>query len=150
MKCHVDAIFSGEGGGVVAEFFRGLQSRRDSVGGGSSRIFPWSPKADAIQWGGVVTGFFGEWGPFTFLGFPKGGGPAPWAPPLNRPLYPSTSLSPSFSPSSSRCRSPTPSLSPSSSLPLPPPLALRLPLALLLTFPLALHLLNSFSLSLSL
>ena len=21
-------------------------------GGGSSRIFPWSPKADAIQWGG--------------------------------------------------------------------------------------------------
>ena len=30
-----------------------MPSRRgDSVGGGSSRIFPWSPKADAIQWGG--------------------------------------------------------------------------------------------------
>ena len=29
------------------------KSRRDSVGGGSSsRIFPSSPKADAIQWGG--------------------------------------------------------------------------------------------------
>ena len=41
MKCQVDAIQWG--GGVVAEF---------SVGGGSSRIFPWSPKADAIQWGG--------------------------------------------------------------------------------------------------
>ena len=28
------------------------KSRRDSVGGGSSRIVPCSPKADAIQWGG--------------------------------------------------------------------------------------------------
>ena len=27
-------------------------------GGGSSRIFPWSPKADAIQWGGGVAEFF--------------------------------------------------------------------------------------------
>ena len=37
------------------------ESRRDSVGGGgSSRIVPWSPKADAIQWGGggVVPGIF--------------------------------------------------------------------------------------------
>ena len=47
-------------------------SRQDSVGGGSdpqkptrfgggggsSRIFPGSPKADAIQWGGVVAEFF--------------------------------------------------------------------------------------------
>ena len=30
-----------------------VPSRRDSVGGGgSSRIFLWSPEADAIQWGG--------------------------------------------------------------------------------------------------
>ena len=34
--------------------------RRDSVGGGSSRIFPWSPKADARSsgGGGVVGEFF--------------------------------------------------------------------------------------------
>ena len=59
MKWQVDAIQWG--GGVVAEFFRGLQKpTRDSVGGrGSSRIFPWSPKAVAIQWGGgVVADFF--------------------------------------------------------------------------------------------
>ena len=32
-----------------------VPSRRDSVrGGGSSRKFPWSPKSDAVQWGGVV------------------------------------------------------------------------------------------------
>ena len=36
-----------------------VPSRRDSVGGGSSRIFLWSPEADAIQWdGGVVAEFF--------------------------------------------------------------------------------------------
>ena len=53
-----------------------VPSRRDSVGGGgSSIIFPWSPKADAIQWGGVVAEFF--------RGLPKLPGP----PPLNRPLY---------------------------------------------------------------
>ena len=42
------------GGGVVAGFFRDLHgmSRRDSVGGGSSRIFPLSPRAYAVQWGG--------------------------------------------------------------------------------------------------
>ena len=40
------------GGGVVAEFFRGLQEPTRFSGGGSSRIFPWSPRADAIQWGG--------------------------------------------------------------------------------------------------
>ena len=37
------------------------RSRRDSVGGGgSSRIFPRSPRADAIQWvgGGVVAEIF--------------------------------------------------------------------------------------------
>ena len=34
-------------------------SRQDSVGGGgSSRICQGSPKADAIQWGGVVAEFF--------------------------------------------------------------------------------------------
>ena len=38
MKCQVDAI---------------------QCGGGSSRIFPWFPEADAIQWGGgVVAEFF--------------------------------------------------------------------------------------------
>ena len=38
-----------------------VPSRRGSVGGGSSNIFPWSPKADAIQWGvggGVVAELF--------------------------------------------------------------------------------------------
>ena len=29
-----------------------VPSRRDSVGGGSSRTVMWSPEADAIQWGG--------------------------------------------------------------------------------------------------
>ena len=37
-------------------------SRRDSVGGGSRRIFPWSPKADAIQWGGGSSRIF-PWSP---------------------------------------------------------------------------------------
>ena len=45
-------------GGVVAEFlfFCGLRkpARLFSWGGGSSRIFPWSTKAYAVQWGGVV------------------------------------------------------------------------------------------------
>ena len=34
------------------------KSTRFSGGGGRSRIFPWSPEADAIQWGGVVAEFF--------------------------------------------------------------------------------------------
>ena len=34
------------------------RTRRDSAGGGSRRIFPSSPRADAIQWGGVVAEFF--------------------------------------------------------------------------------------------
>ena len=35
------------------------KSTRFSGGGGSSRIFPWSPQAIAIQWGGgVVAEFF--------------------------------------------------------------------------------------------
>ena len=37
------------------------RSRRDSVGGGSSRICPGSPKVDAIRWEGrgvVVAEFF--------------------------------------------------------------------------------------------
>ena len=45
------------GGGVVAEFVRHLQKpTRFGGGGGSSSIFPGSPKADAIRWGegGVV------------------------------------------------------------------------------------------------
>ena len=51
VKCHVDAIQWG--GGVVAEFLRGLQNpMRFSGGGGSSRIFTWSPKPYEIQWGG--------------------------------------------------------------------------------------------------
>ena len=49
MKCQVDAIQVG--------------------GGGSSRIFPWSPKSGAIQWGGSTM-------EFSFVG----------PPPLNRPL----------------------------------------------------------------
>ena len=52
-------------GGVVAEFFRGLRKPTRFSGGGSSRIFPWSPRADAIQWGGggVVAEFFPKGGP---------------------------------------------------------------------------------------
>ena len=37
----------------------GVPSRRDSVGGGGSRIFSWSPNADAVHWGaGVVAECF--------------------------------------------------------------------------------------------
>ena len=41
-------------GGVVAEFSRGLRKPMlfSGGGGGSSRIFPWSPKADVISVGG--------------------------------------------------------------------------------------------------
>ena len=53
VKCHVDG--DSVWGGVVAEFFRGLKKpMRFSGGGGSSRNFPWSPKAYAIWWGGGV------------------------------------------------------------------------------------------------
>ena len=54
------ARFSG-GGGAVADFFRGLRKpARLFSGRSSSRIFPWSPKADAprISGGGVVPGIF--------------------------------------------------------------------------------------------
>ena len=46
--------FSGGGGGGVAEFFRGLKKPAGFSGGWGSRrvFFPWSPKPDAIQWGG--------------------------------------------------------------------------------------------------
>ena len=37
-------------------------SRRDLVGGGSSRNFPWSPRAVAIQWGGGSSRNF-PWSP---------------------------------------------------------------------------------------
>ena len=38
------------GGEVVAEFFRALQKQtRFSVGGGSSRIFPWSPVVAVVS-----------------------------------------------------------------------------------------------------
>ena len=86
MKCQVDAI-QWVGGGVVAEFFGSLQKpRRFSGGGGSSRIYRWSPKADAIQLGGVVPGICPSWALLHFGYFTKGGGPGPPAPPLNRPL----------------------------------------------------------------
>ena len=83
-----------------------VPSRRDSVGGGgaggSSRIFPWSPKADAFQWGGgsstiffrglhefsvngalfsVVSTNFQLMGPFYIFRVAQRGGRAPWAPP---------------------------------------------------------------------
>ena len=49
----------------------------DSVGGGgNSRIVQWSQKAGAIQWGGgVVPWIFRLWTTFTFLGFPTKGFP---------------------------------------------------------------------------
>ena len=77
MKYQVDAI---QWGGVVAEFFCGLQSRRDSVGGGGvvSEFLCGLQNPGAIHWGGGSTM---HWGPFTFLGFPKGG-PGPPRPPL--------------------------------------------------------------------
>ena len=81
------------GGGVVAEFFRGLRKPKRLSGGGGGvvpEIFPWSPKPDAffpfpwppepgtIQWGGGgSTTNFPLMGPFTFLGFPKGGARPP-------------------------------------------------------------------------
>ena len=49
------------GGGLVADFFRGLQKPTRFSGGGSSRFFPWSPKATAIQWGGSGRTF--PWSP---------------------------------------------------------------------------------------
>ena len=60
MKCQVAAI---QWGGVVAEMLCDLRKpSRFSGGGGSSRIFPWSPNADptadAIQWGGGVVAEF--------------------------------------------------------------------------------------------
>ena len=49
-------------GGVVAEFFRRLQKpTRDSVGGGSSRMFPGSPKDTNLP----------LMGPFYILGLSK-------------------------------------------------------------------------------
>ena len=56
MKCQVDAT---QWGGSSRIFPWSPKPTRFS-GGGSSRIFPWSPnKADAIQWGGgVVAEFF--------------------------------------------------------------------------------------------
>ena len=45
-----------------------VPSRRDSVGGGgSSRIFLWSPEGDAIQWGGGSTWDFPLMGPFCIF-----------------------------------------------------------------------------------
>ena len=61
VSCQVDAIQWG--GGVVAECFHGLQKPARFTGGG---VVPW---------------IFRLWGPFTFLGFPKGGARALQAPP---------------------------------------------------------------------
>ena len=40
-----------------------VPSRRDSVGGGSSRNFPWSPTADVIQWRGGGSSRHFPWSP---------------------------------------------------------------------------------------
>ena len=55
------------------------ESRRDSVGvGGSSRIFPWSPKAvSRFSGGGGGTRYFPLMGPFYIFRFSQGGGPGP-------------------------------------------------------------------------
>ena len=65
-----------------------VPSRRDSVGGGSSRIFPWSPKTDATLFsGGGSARNFPLMGPFYIFSLSRrGGGPGPLPPPLNRPL----------------------------------------------------------------
>ena len=69
------------GGGVVAEFFRGLRKpSRFSGGGGSSSIFSWSPKAVAIQWGGGSSRIFSwsqegvavQWGGGVVVAFFRG------------------------------------------------------------------------------
>ena len=60
MKCQVAEIQWG--GGVVAEIFCDLRKPSRFSGGGSSRIFPWSPNAVAIQWGGGSSRIF-PWSP---------------------------------------------------------------------------------------
>ena len=62
---------------LVAEFFRGLQSRRDSVGGVVAEIFRGLRKPARFTGGGI----FSFWGPKHILDFPKGGGPGPPGPP---------------------------------------------------------------------
>ena len=103
VKCQVvDAIQWG-GGGVIAEFFRGLPgSTRFSVGGGVVPEFfrglhttdathaihfsvlsinPTRRDSSVGGGGGGSAINFPLMGPFTFFFFPKGGGRAPWAPP---------------------------------------------------------------------
>ena len=86
MKCQVDAIQLGGGGGSSRIFPWSPEADVIHGGGGSSTTFPWSPKADAIQWGGGSTRNLSLMGPFYIFSLSKRGARAPWAPPLNRPL----------------------------------------------------------------
>ena len=71
--------FSGGGGGVVAEIFRGLQNQTQFSGGGgdSSAEFCFSVASKHN---------FPLMGPFYIVFISRKGGPGPPGPPLNRPL----------------------------------------------------------------
>ena len=85
MKCQADAI---QWGGGSSRIFPWSPKPTRFSGGGSTRIFPWSPKPTRFSGGGgVVAQFFRLWGPFTFLGFPKGGARAPQAPPESATVW---------------------------------------------------------------
>ena len=57
LSCEVPSRRDSVGGGVVAEFFRGLRKPTRFSGGG------------VVAEGGVVPSMFRKWGPFTFLIF---------------------------------------------------------------------------------
>ena len=70
------------GGGVVAECFRGLLKPTRFIGGGGvvAELFSWSPKAGAIHWGGGSTRNFSLMGPFYMFWLSQRGARAPWPP----------------------------------------------------------------------
>ena len=65
------------GAGVVAEFFCGLRKPTRFSGGGSSRIFPWSPKASRRDSVGGSTRNFPLMGPFYIFRLSQRGARAP-------------------------------------------------------------------------
>ena len=77
VKCHVGAIQWG-GGGVVAEFFRGLQKPMRFRGGVVAEIFRYLKKP--MRFRDLKTAFFVNGALLHFFTFPKGG-PGPLGPP---------------------------------------------------------------------